>query len=87
MAVQTLLAARVFDGAGAAPIEEASCGSKRALIRAIGRRADLGSATAGARDLGDATILPGLINMHTHLTCSAAWTCSATHSTTPTKSR
>lgn len=72
MAVQTLLAARVFDGAGAPPLEDAFVRIEDGTIRDIGRRADLGTAASGARDLGDATILPGLINMHTHLTCSCS---------------
>jgi imidazolonepropionase-like amidohydrolase len=70
--MQTLLAARVFDGTGAPPIEDGFVRVEDGVIRDLGRRADLGSAVAGARDLGDATILPGLINMHTHLTCSGS---------------
>ncbi|RIK46799.1 MAG: hypothetical protein DCC58_01905 [Chloroflexi bacterium] len=72
MAIQTLLAARIFDGSGADAIEDGFVRFEDGRIRDIGRRADLGSAAAGARDLGDATILPGLINMHTHLTCSGS---------------
>jgi len=69
---QTLLAARVFDGTGAAAIDDGFVRIENGRIRDIGRRADLGTAASGARDLGDATILPGLINMHTHLTCSGS---------------
>lgn len=72
MAVQTLLAARIFDGTGAPAIEDGFVRIEDGTIRDVGRRVELGSAAAGARNLGDATILPGLINMHTHLTCSAS---------------
>lgn len=71
MAVQTLLAARLFDGTGAPPVESAFIQIEDGLIKAVGRQSELGSAVAGATDLGDATILPGLVNMHTHITCSA----------------
>lgn len=72
MAVQTLLAAKVYDGESDAAIEDGFIRIEDGKIRDTGRQADLGSAAAGARNLGDATILPGLINMHTHLTCSGS---------------
>jgi imidazolonepropionase-like amidohydrolase len=62
-----LRAARLIDGSGAAPIGPA-------MVRIDDERiADVGSnirIPAGARvvDLGDATLLPGLIDLHTHLT-------------------
>lgn len=67
----TLLAARLIDGTGSPPINDAFLRIEDGTITAVGRREELGSNVAGARELGDATILPGLINMHTHLTCSA----------------
>lgn len=75
MAMTTLLAARLFDGTGANAIEDAFLQIEDGTVRRVGRRAELGSAVTGARDLGDATILPGLINMHTHLTLSGSMQC------------
>ena len=72
MAVTTLLAQRLFDGTGAEAIHDAFIQIDGEKITRVGKRADLGSAAADARDLGDATILPGLINMHTHLTLSGS---------------
>jgi imidazolonepropionase-like amidohydrolase len=69
--IMTLLAARLVDGTGAAALEDAFVRIENETITAVGRRADLGSDAAGGRDLGNATLLPGLINMHTHLTLSA----------------
>lgn len=65
--VTVLRAARLIDGTGAAPL-------RPAMIRIEGERiVELGSNVRippGARviDLGDATLLPGLIDLHTHLT-------------------
>lgn len=74
MAVTTLVAARLFDGTGSEPIQNAFVRIEDGRIKDVGRREDLGSAAANARDLGDATLLPGLVNMHTHLTCSMSET-------------
>jgi imidazolonepropionase-like amidohydrolase len=66
-AVVVLKAARLVDGRGGAPLAPA-------MVRVDGDRiAEVGSrltVPAGARviDLGDATLLPGLIDLHTHLT-------------------
>ena len=60
-------AARLIDGRGGAPLSPA-------MVRIEGERiAEVGARLAvppGARliDLGDATLLPGLIDLHTHLT-------------------
>lgn len=56
---------------GAPGIHDAFLRVEHGRITAAGRREELGSAAAGAQDLGDATLLPGLINMHAHLSCSA----------------
>jgi imidazolonepropionase-like amidohydrolase len=66
-AVVVLKAARLIDGRGGAAVVPA-------MVRVEGDRiAEVGSGVtvpAGARviDLGDATLLPGLIDLHTHLT-------------------
>jgi len=61
-------AARVIDGTGAVPVANGVVVVTDDKIVAVGRQ---GSVTipAGARtiDLGDATILPGFIDMHTHV--------------------
>lgn len=76
MAVETYLAARLFDGTGADAINDAFIQVENGLITAVGKQSELGSAVpADARNLGEATILPGLINMHTHLTLSATFEC------------
>lgn len=72
MTVTTLLAARLFDGTGAEAIDDAFLQIEDGKVKRVGRRADLGSAASSARDLGDATLLPGLVNMHTHLTLSGS---------------
>ena len=70
MAATTYLAAHVFDGVETT-IEDGFVTVEDGVITAVGRQSDLGSAASSAVDLGDATILPGLINMHTHMTFSA----------------
>lgn len=70
----TLYAKYLFDGTGAEPIVDAFLQIEGDRITRVGRRNELGSSVVGRQlDLGDATLLPGLINMHTHLTCSAGW--------------
>ena len=66
-AANVVKAARLIDGGGGAPLFPA-------MVRIEGDRiAEVGSRLAippGTRliDLGDATLLPGLIDLHTHLT-------------------
>src|SRR5580658_5786691 len=65
--VTVLRAARLIDGTGASPM-------RPAMIRIEGERmVEVGPSVRippGARviELGDATLLPGLIDLHTHLT-------------------
>jgi imidazolonepropionase-like amidohydrolase len=66
-AVTVLRAARLIDGTGAAPMAPAMIRIEGERIVEVGRSVQV---PTGARlvDLGDATLLPGLIDLHTHLT-------------------
>jgi imidazolonepropionase-like amidohydrolase len=63
-----LRAARVIDGTGAAPILDGVVVINDDKIVAVGKQGSV-NVPAGARviDLGDATILPGFIDAHTHI--------------------
>ena len=63
-----LRAARVIDGTGAQPIPNGVVVVTDNRIAAVGRAGSV-TVPAGARvvDLGDATLLPGFIDMHTHV--------------------
>src|SRR5262245_38649718 len=63
-----LRAARLIDGTGAAPIDNAVVVVTDDRIVAAGRQGTV-SVPAGARtiDLGNATLLPGFIDAHTHI--------------------
>jgi imidazolonepropionase-like amidohydrolase len=65
--IVVLRAARLIDGTGAAPLAPAMVRVENERIVAVGRTLDV---PAGAQiiDLGNATLLPGLIDLHTHLT-------------------
>lgn len=66
--VTVLRAARLVDGTGVAPLVPGMLRIEGERIVAVGQRLPV---PAGARliDLGEATLLPGLIDLHTHL-CS-----------------
>jgi imidazolonepropionase-like amidohydrolase len=63
-----LRAARLVDGTGAAPVSNGVVVVTDDRIVAVGREGSV-SVPAGARtiDLGDATLLPGFIDAHTHI--------------------
>lgn len=67
--VVVLKAARLIDGTGAAPIANAAVVVTGDRITSVGPASRTGI-PAGARviDLGDVTLLPGLIDAHTHIT-------------------
>jgi imidazolonepropionase-like amidohydrolase len=65
-----LSAARLLDGGGGPGVEEAAILIEGSTIRAIGRRSDIRApdgAPVSVRDYPGATILPGLVDGHTHL--------------------
>lgn len=66
--VVVLKAARLIDGSGAAPINNAVIVVSDNKITAVGEAGSI-SIPAGAKviDLGDVTLLPGFIDAHTHL--------------------
>jgi imidazolonepropionase-like amidohydrolase len=65
---------RVWDGVSSEAIPRGFVGVDGDLVAAVGRQADLGSRFDGAHrvDLGCATVVPGLVNGHVHLTFSAS---------------
>ena len=65
-AVLVVKARRLIDGRGGPPLSPAMVRIEGDRISEVGSRV----ATTGARvlDLGEATLLPGLIDLHTHLT-------------------
>jgi imidazolonepropionase-like amidohydrolase len=64
-----LTGARLIDGRGGAPIENATVLIRNGWVEAVGPGADLAApAGAAVRDLHGATLLPGLIDSHVHVT-------------------
>jgi imidazolonepropionase-like amidohydrolase len=61
-----LRAARLFDGVSDAPVEPGVIVVSNGTIQSVGSRAVPAGATVV--DLGDATLLPGFIDAHTHIT-------------------
>ena len=78
MATLVLKAARVIDATGAPAIENGVVVVEGNRIKAVGRAGDFSLPPEGAEmiDAGDRTIIPGLMDVHTHL-------CSWTHSWHP----
>lgn len=69
-----ICADRVWDGVSAAPLDRGFVAAHDGLITAMGAQAELGSRFDGdvRLQLHGATVLPGLINGHVHLTFSAS---------------
>jgi imidazolonepropionase-like amidohydrolase len=65
-----ITAGRLLDGTGAAPIDQAALLIEGDRIVSLGRAAQVRApdgASVDRRDYGSATILPGLVDAHTHL--------------------
>jgi imidazolonepropionase-like amidohydrolase len=65
-----ITAARLVDGTGSAPAEQAAVLVENGRVVKQGRAADVRApegASVDRKDYGDATILPGLVDAHTHL--------------------
>jgi imidazolonepropionase-like amidohydrolase len=65
-----ITAARLLDGTGSAPAEQAALLFENGRVVKLGRAADVRApegASVDRKDYGDATILPGLVDAHTHL--------------------
>src|SRR5262245_34587973 len=65
-----ITAARLLDGTGAAPVDQAALLVDNGHVAALGRASEVRApegASVQRRDYGDATILPGLVDAHTHL--------------------
>ncbi|MCZ6538897.1 MAG: amidohydrolase family protein, partial [Chloroflexi bacterium] len=63
-------AARIFDGTGAAPAEGQAVLLSEGKIAAVGPVAEISapdSSNVTVKDYGDATVLPGLVDGHTHM--------------------
>ena len=61
---------RLFDGSGSRPLESAAVLLEGTRIRAVGRQWEIqepDGAHAEVFEYGDATILPGLVDAHTHM--------------------
>lgn len=65
--ITVLRAARLIDATGGAPLSPGMIRIEGERIAAVGARLDVPRG-ATVIDLGDATLLPGLIDLHTHLT-------------------
>ena len=62
-------AARLLDGAGGRPIDNAAALVEGDTIRAVGRQADVAApdgASVEVLDFGDRTLMPGMVDCHTH---------------------
>ncbi|MEC8944303.1 MAG: amidohydrolase family protein, partial [Acidobacteriota bacterium] len=67
--LSAIRAARLIDGSGAPPINDPVVLVHGDTIMAVGTAADVSiPASAQIIDLGDLTILPGLIDCHVHIT-------------------
>ena len=68
-----LVADRVWDGVSSRPAERGFVRVANGRIDAVGAESELG-VDVEARELGDVTLMPGLINAHVHITFCASTT-------------
>lgn len=66
-----LVADRVWDGVSARPVDRGFVRISGGVIDAVGQASELGT-DADVTDLGDVTLMPGLINAHVHITFCAS---------------
>src|SRR6266700_3898670 len=65
-----ITAARLLDGTGSAPAEQAALLVENGRVVELGRAADVRAPEGSSverKDRGDGTLLPGLVDAHTHL--------------------
>src|SRR6202171_712934 len=65
-----ITAGRLLDGAGSAPVEQSALLAENGRVVKLGRASEVRApegASVDRKDYGDATILPGLVDAHTHL--------------------
>src|SRR5262249_11053006 len=65
-----ITAARLLDGSGSPPVDTAAVLPESGRVATLGRASDVRAPEGAAvdrKDYGDATILPGLVDAHTHL--------------------
>src|SRR5215468_1854117 len=65
-----ITAARLLDGSGSPPVEQAAVLLESGRVATLGRASDVRAPEGAAvdrKDYGEATILPGLVDAHTHL--------------------
>lgn len=68
--IEHLVLARTVIGSANEVMADAAVWIRRGVVAAIGRRRDLDSSAIPRVDLGEAVLMPGLVNAHTHLALS-----------------
>jgi cytosine/adenosine deaminase-related metal-dependent hydrolase len=73
--VTLISAERLVDGTGREPVERGAVAVQGDRIVAVGERTELAARFPGATraDYPGATIIPGMVDSHVHITFSATW--------------